>query len=83
MWKVRICYDMIFCTVNGLIKKGKYFFKNYEFLLEILVIFIFNEIVFNFCFYMVDIVGVLVINFGEKRIYGNFVVFDILMFLKV
>lgn len=39
--------DMIFCTVNSLIKKGKYFFKNYEFLLEILVIFIFNEIVFN------------------------------------
>lgn len=47
MWKARIFYDMTLCTVNGLTKKGKYLFKNYELSLEISVIFIFNEIVFN------------------------------------
>lgn len=82
MWKARIFYDMTLCMVNGLTKKGKYLFKNYELSLEISVIFIFNEIVFNFCSYMADTVGVGATNPGEKRTYGNFVASDTLMPLK-
>lgn len=73
---------MTLCTVNSLTKKGKYLFKNYELSLEISVIFIFNEIVFNFCSFMADTVGVGATNPGEKRTYGNFVASDTLMPLK-